>query len=168
MVLHHNVTHSKAIKTFETLEHRFKEVHGDKYDYSAAVYLNYSTKIDIICRKHKHTFKQTPDSHISGSGCKRCATENNHKLNKGTFESFIDKAINVHGSKYTYNQVVYIDTYTKVSIFCNNHNKYFMQTPNAHIQGQGCPECSKTKKIYIDDFLNKSSITHTINMIIVW
>lgn len=39
-----------------------REVHGDKYDYSKAVYINAKTKICIICPKHGE-FWQTPDKH---------------------------------------------------------------------------------------------------------
>jgi hypothetical protein len=48
-----------------------REAHGEVYDYSSVVWVNSITKIDIICPIHG-TFTQNPQSHIRGTGCKRC------------------------------------------------------------------------------------------------
>lgn len=51
---------------------RAKQVHGDKYDYSNAVYVNSNEKVDIICPVHG-IFHQTPHSHIvNKQGCPKC------------------------------------------------------------------------------------------------
>ena len=51
-----------------------KEVHGDKYDYTLAHYVNNTTKVKIICPKHG-IFEQTPHSHKRGQGCRKCANQ---------------------------------------------------------------------------------------------
>ena len=51
---------------------RAKAVHGDNYDYSKVDYVNYDTYVTITCKKHGD-FQQSPDSHLQGKGCKRCA-----------------------------------------------------------------------------------------------
>ena len=51
------------------------EVHGDKYDYSKADYLNYSTKVCIVCPIHGE-FWQTPNNHLFGAGCPSCPQSN--------------------------------------------------------------------------------------------
>ena len=56
--------------TEEFIENSLKK-HGDLYDYSASIYTNYKTKVDIICKKHG-IFKQIPNEHIRGSGCPNC------------------------------------------------------------------------------------------------
>ena len=48
-----------------------RKVHGDKYDYSKVEYVNYDTKVCIICPEHGE-FCQTPHKHLSGSGCPKC------------------------------------------------------------------------------------------------
>ncbi len=58
------------------------------------------------------------------------------KLNK-----FIKKAKNVHGDKYDYSKVEYINSQTKVCIVCPEHGE-FWQTPANHIRGNRCPMCS--------------------------
>ena len=55
--------------------------------------------------------------------------------------SFVEKAIKVHGDKYDYSLVNYVDSKTKVKIVCNEHG-IFEQTPSNHIQGSKCKWCS--------------------------
>lgn len=58
--------------TTETFIESAKAVHGDRYDYSAAKYVNNKTKIAIICGEHG-VFYQVPNSHLIGRGCAKCA-----------------------------------------------------------------------------------------------
>ena len=58
-----------------------KNIHGSKYDYSKVNYTNNHTKVTITCRKHGD-FEQTPNSHLNGRGCPKCAMErilNSHR-----------------------------------------------------------------------------------------
>ena len=64
---------------------------------------------------------------------------------KRTKEIFIEDAIKVHGDKYDYSKVVYIYTDAKVIITCPEHGD-FLQTPNEHLKGSGCPVCAKKKR----------------------
>jgi superfamily II DNA or RNA helicase len=48
-----------------------KEIHGDKYDYSKAEYIDTKTKIKIICPEHGE-FKKSPSNHLKGQGCSVC------------------------------------------------------------------------------------------------
>lgn len=52
----------KKKKTKEEFIKEARKVHGDKYDYSKIEYVNNSTKVKIICRKHGE-FWQTPSNH---------------------------------------------------------------------------------------------------------
>ena len=60
-----------------------KKIHGDKFNYSKVEYTNNITEIIIICPKHGK-FPRTPNSHLAGHGCPKCAG-----LNKTT-EEFIN------------------------------------------------------------------------------
>ena len=54
-----------------------KIVHDEKYDYSKVTYINRSTNVIIICKKHEIEFFQTPTNHLSGwLGCPHCGSEN--------------------------------------------------------------------------------------------
>jgi len=109
-------------------------VHGDKYDYSSANYINAKTKITIICPNHGK-FDQIPFSHYGNkSGCPRCVGKNK------TTKDFIHKAVQIHGYKYDYSDTVYTGVFNKTIIICPQHGK-FRQTPDAHLAGKGCSEC---------------------------
>ena len=59
---------------------------------------------------------------------------------KLTFQEFVDKARAVHGDKYEYSLVEYVDAKTKVKIICPIHGE-FEQVPNTHLSGAGCQKC---------------------------
>ena len=70
----------------------------------------------------------------------------------------------MHGDKYDYSKVNYINNYTKVSIICNEHGEY-EQTPQNHLFGYKCKDCGieimKTKqKTDVDDFIINANIKH--------
>lgn len=61
-------------------------------------------------------------------------------MKRRTRQSFIEDAVRVHNDKYTYSNVVFTNTSTKVSITCPDHGD-FMQTPHDHLSNHGCPKC---------------------------
>src|SRR6056300_1433370 len=60
-------------KTLEEVIVEFREVHGDRYDYSKVNYVNSHTKVTIICSEHG-VFWQKPYSHKNGNGCPECGS----------------------------------------------------------------------------------------------
>ena len=78
---------------------------------------------------------------------------------KKTTAEFIQDCINIHGEKYIYDKTVYVSALLKVYIECKIHGE-FLQTPNKHLLGQGCPKCRKNKKISKIEFIDKSNIAH--------
>lgn len=121
-----------------TLIERGRQVHGDKYDYSRAVYVNAKTPVEIICKEHG-LFWQTPEKHWIGRGCPKCA-----KNCKDTTESFIKKARRKHGQLYDYSLVEYVDQKTKVCIIDPKYGA-FWQSPCGHLNGEGCPKRTCTR-----------------------
>lgn len=116
--------------------------HGMKYDYSKVEYVNSHEKVCITCPKHGE-FWQTPTNHLSGRGCNCCKKESLSSLKSSTKSAFLKKAILVHGMKYDYSNVDYINNHTKVRIICPKHGE-FLQTPNSHLSGKGCPKCQES------------------------
>ncbi len=112
-----------------------REVHGDKYDYSKVEYVKSKEKVNIICPEHGE-FSQTPQKHLYGQGCPQCG--NKPKI---TTEEFIKKAREVHGDRYDYSKVVYVDAQTDVCIICRQHGE-FWQRPSHHTDGRGCKKCA--------------------------
>ena len=56
---------------------------------------------------------------------------------KLTQEEFIKRAREVHGDKYDYSKVEYINANSKVCIICPEHGE-FWQKPANHLLGCGC------------------------------
>lgn len=59
-----------------------------------------------------------------------------------TQEEAIKKFKEVHGDRYSYEYVNFVNTKTKVVIVCSEHGR-FEQRPFNHSNGEGCPECGK-------------------------
>ncbi len=121
----------------EFLEKAIK-IHGNIYNYRKVHYVNNHTKVIILCEKHGE-FIQVPHAHTRGQGCPKCGGTN--KLSK---EDFLEKAIKIHGDKYDYSKVYYIDAHKKIKIICKTHGDY-TQTPNNHLNRKGCPMCSNSR-----------------------
>ena len=132
----------KRKSTKEYFISRAFEKHGYKYDYSKVEYIDSFTKVCIICPEHGE-FWQSPHNHLNckNGGCPECSkrkTTNKQSCKK----DFIEKAKKIHGDKYNYSKVEYVNNRTKVCIICPEHGE-FWQTPSAHLSGHGCNECSK-------------------------
>ena len=113
-----------------------RKVHGEKYEYPDE-YVNCKQPIKILCQKHGE-FKQTPDSHVQGKGCSLCA--NNKGGVKYSNDDIINRFEEIHGNKYDYSDVKYINMATKVKIKCKIHG-LFEQLPSVHLNGCGCSRC---------------------------
>ena len=127
------------------------KIHGNKYNYSKVEYKGAKTNVCIICPEHGE-FWQTPTSHLNGSGCWKCGIERMSNIHRYTTEKFIEKAKQVHGGKYDYSKVEYINNHTKVCIICPKHGE-FWQTPNNHINGLGCSQCGKENKSIFEEIV---------------
>ena len=135
-----------------------KKIHGDKYDYSKVDYVNNSTKVCIICPIHGE-FWQSPYHHLNGIGCPKCAAKQRGEKRALSMISFIEQAKRVHGDKYDYSKVEYVNSRTKICIICLEHGE-FWQIPNSHLEGRGCPSCGNAKKLTIEEFIQKARVIH--------
>ena len=133
-------SYENSTKTLESFIEQARKIHGDKYDYSKIKYVNYYTKICIVCPIHGE-FWQTPKNHLDGKSCSLCA-----KNKKKTTETFIEKAMKMHGDKYDYSKVEYVNNHTKVCIICREHGE-FWQNPQNHLLGSNCPICVKEQNM---------------------
>lgn len=60
---------------------------------------------------------------------------------KLTQEQFIEQARAIHGDKYDYSKVEYINNHTKVTVICPKHGPFEVQ-PSVHKAGFNCPKCA--------------------------
>lgn len=94
---------------------RAKEVHGDTYRYDKTVIAGSKIAVIITCPIHGD-FTQRPGDHLRGCGCPLCGIEKIRNAKRSTREDFIEKAKKVHGDKYDYSKVEYVDKNTPVTI----------------------------------------------------
>lgn len=138
---------------------RFKEKHGGRFDYSNVVYRGSKTNVAIVCHIHG-SFKQTPNAHLLYSGCPKCGKELEYKLKTDTQEVFLEKAKKVHGDKYDYSEVVYKNSYTKISIRCAKHGIFSIK-PKGLLNGTGCRECGyESLRLTKESFVKRASEKH--------
>jgi Zn ribbon nucleic-acid-binding protein len=107
------------------------------------------TKGIIICKKHGE-FLQSPNSHLRGNGCPKC--------HLGSTEEFIERSKKIHGNTYNYSKFVYVHSLIKGIIICKIHGE-FLQTPNSHVHGAGCPKCYGIN-LSNDEHVEKFKLVH--------
>lgn len=130
------------MKTGRTTEEFIKEaklIHGNTYNYSKSIYTRRKDKTIIICKKHGE-FQQTPDKHLIGNGCDKCAHDKLDNSRRKDLKTFICQANITHNNFYTYKKSKYFNWRTKVEITCPKHGSFF-QVPNNHLRGHGCHKC---------------------------
>lgn len=146
--------------TTEDFIRRANEVHGDTYDYSISIYKSMKTKLDIIC-KHHGIIQITPDSHLRGGGCRKCADDANSCNYLLSQETFIERCTILHNNRYNYSNTVYLGMRNKIIIICPIHGE-FTQLAVSHAKGNGCKHCAESSALYSDlpTLLYAVKITH--------
>ncbi|MCQ2069413.1 MAG: hypothetical protein MJY68_10065 [Bacteroidaceae bacterium] len=119
-----------------------KAVHGDRYDYSKVEYVNSSTKVCIICKKHGE-FWQIPFSHLKGHGCVKCRADRNTKYNK---------EICVSTAKTCSSRVEFFKKYPGM-VDCVKRNGCYNECC-AHMGSKGC----KQRIIYAYEFTEAHAV----------
>ena len=88
--------------TKQTFIQKANVIHNNKYDYSKVDYVNSQTYITITCLVHGD-FKQKPNWHLQGNGCKKCYLESQPGWSKS---NYIDLCKQKYDSK-TYFYLLY-------------------------------------------------------------
>lgn len=112
-----------------------RKVHGSQYDYSKAEYVGATAKVCIICHRHGEFF-QAAYAHLRGHGCNRCDIERR----KCSDSDFFTRALSVHGTKYTYENVNYKSMNNRVLVTCVEHGSFSVR-PADFLRGHGCKKC---------------------------
>ena len=101
------------------------------------------SKVPLWCTTHEKIFVQQVSNHMNGQGCPDCGDLiRASTLRKSDF--LADFAME-HGDLYDYSRVIYVNSKTPVEIVCREHG-VFMQKPNAHLNGHGCPTCWEVRR----------------------
>jgi hypothetical protein len=132
--------------TREEVIKRFKEKHGDKYDYSKFVYTGNKAKGIIICPTHGE-WSTIPSNHYK-YGCIHCGYVSRNKKKTKNPNKLIKELRNIYGNDYDYSQVSYKGNHEKIKLVCkiDNHGQkdsVNLLSLNMHIQ---------VKKMFIGKF----------------
>ena len=130
----------KLRRSFDDYLIIFKNVHGDIFDFSRSDYKGSKEPILVICEKG-HEWWVAPQKLADGAKCSYCLGR--HK----TREEFIKQSNIENNFRYTYDNVVYVNNHTKVSVTCPIHGD-FLVTPMNHMkkgQPRGCPSCQHSR-----------------------
>ena len=131
-------------------------LYDNKYDYSLSDFSTSKKYTTVICPEHGE-FKTNYDNHFNSNvGCKYCSCPVRDT------ESFKKEASIRHKGYYSYNKSEYVNSHTKLTITCPIHGD-FEQIPNAHLRGEGCPDCAKIS--ILEDKVNSLLKENKINFI---
>lgn len=136
-------------------------LNSKNYKIVDGIYLNSKSSLKVLCLKHNLEFKLNRNDFINDkNNCPSCNKEKQNLKNK---QKFINKSIKIHNGFYTYENVKYKTIMDKVVITCPIHGD-FKQTPDAHTNGQKCPECRASFiENYIKELLDKNGIKYVFN-----
>ena len=115
----------------KTPEEYLKECKERGLDLPIEDYKGTHIKIKHKC-KHNHIYEQTPSHHLKGQGCPIC-NGNQKKAPKQYYNECKEKGLDLPIENYK-------NAHTRIKHKCNKGHIY-KQTPNNHLNGQGCPIC---------------------------
>lgn len=83
---------------------------------------------------------------------------------KTTPEEFISKVTLIHGDKYDYSKVTFVNIKTSINIICSKHG-IFKQRPQHHLAGHGCNKCARelitdSSRLTEKTFISKAKEIH--------
>lgn len=130
---------------------QFKEVFGDRYDYSLVKYDKQKSKVKIICKKHG-IFEQSPDTHKKGIGCFKCSVEK-RTFSKEYVMSWLEE--NNYDESSSFELKEYKGSLSKIIVTCKVGHKYETKFCSRQGSGHGCKECHK---MYL--YLSNNNLLH--------
>lgn len=113
-----------AALTLDEVLQRFMEVHADTYDYTNVDYKGQRAPVTIICPEHG-PFQMNPLSHWQGGTCVFCSGK------RVSTATLIDRLADLHGAKYSFDEVVWVNWGTKIKIICPSHGEVYIYPTNA-------------------------------------
>nr|WBF70294.1 F-box and FNIP repeat-containing [Megavirus caiporensis] len=142
----------KRMSTEEFVE-LAKQIHGDKFDYSKAVFVRSDVPMEIICRKCGNSVFHTRHRHL----VEKCGCMCQRNSMKNSTEKFIEKSKLKHGpDTFDYSKTVYVNTSTKVIIICKSCGFEMHQRYDVHLRCKGCTRCNKNTKISTEEWIERA------------
>lgn len=123
---------------------RFREIHGEKYNYDLLneKYINLDNDIDVICIKHG-VFKTNISRHLQGDGCPQCGMEKFLNSRVISTEEIKERLKTIENLEYS------IDDNNKISdgimLRCKKCGFEFKRRISSLFINSSCPKCVKSE-----------------------
>jgi len=121
-------------RTREEWIEEFRNVHGDKYDYSEIQDLNSQGTITIVCKKHA-PFRTTSNSHIRGRGCAKCSAEARGVSRRLDYAETLPRNVILVSPENPHKK-------EPATFFCDEHGEFKSTVDNVVKSYHGCPKCA--------------------------
>ena len=127
-------------------------IHGNEYDYSLLDSYETQSYIKVICRTHG-VFETKLNNHKNGQKCAKCVGGV-----KKSPDYYLQKFKKIHGDRYDYSKVRYINSKDPVTIICKEHGE-FQQSLGSHLKSN-CPYCSGGVQLDTKFIIKKFKLVH--------
>lgn len=152
-----------AMKKIQIARDKFikeaNNIHNNKYDYSKSNYKSAKENIIIICLIHGE-FEQSPNKHLCGNGCRKCANDKIKERMSIPWNIYMEDLHKIHNNKYDYSKVIWKGVDIDIIVICPIHGDFEIR-PADHKRGRECQKCSKEthiqyNKLDTEEFIKKS------------
>jgi hypothetical protein len=137
--------------TEEEFKAKCAALYGDKFTLKSFEKIYQGSdrpRILMSCEVHGEVATRLT-SVTTGLGCPRCGEDRKGQAAKDTLESFVAKAVKIHGAEgYNY---LRIDN-DKIVYLCPLHGEV-TQNKNSHLNGHRCYDCGRGRKVHNKDTL---------------
>ena len=125
---------------------KFPEEVRQRYDFSAATYHGALVPIEgIVCAQHGPFKQYAGQLRKDGAGCPSCGSAARAGKRRNDIDVVVERARAVHGDRYDYSKVEYVNQLHKITVGCPEHGDFEI-LPSNHWRGQGCPVCGAAKR----------------------
>lgn len=146
-------------KSFVTNAEKVESIFGRRFKFDFNQFKSVRTPMTVYDIISGQEFKASFGNLIRGSIPDRI----NFERIEAKINDFKQRAAAIHSSFYSYDNVEYKNSDTKVSITCPIHGD-FSQTPHDHLSGHGCPKCKSDKaKLSLEEFISRARSCHSID-----
>lgn len=139
--------------TYEEIIEKCIEKHKGYYSYNKTKCVILDDIVTITCPKHGD-FKQKLSYHMNGTRCGKCAGQNLTK------DEAIERCKEIHGDKYNYSDMKYINMSTLTNVRCKKHGEFKVKLTDHCNKKKGCPKCSGYFGYTQEDFIEVVTKQH--------
>lgn len=161
---------SKKKYSTQDIINKFKEVHGDTYDYSLVEYEGYKEKVKIICPTHGK-FEQGANKHLLKRGCPHCKLSKQYSDKEVAWLNSLQNPNIIKQYRIPENKLYSFDGYDPTTrtgyLF---HGDYFHGNPNTFPREEYNKLIKKTMgELYDNTIIREDKYrSYGYNLIIMW